>query len=154
MKVLLVEDNQELTQNIINYLLNEGIRCECVRTLFDAQDKLLSYSYDCILLDLMLPDGNGLKLLEVIKANKIEANILILSAKDSLDDRLAGLDQGADDYLPKPFHLSELLARLRALYRRNKMQGFEELTFNEITVHNSSFQAFVNDQNLDLTKRV
>ncbi|MEB2779904.1 response regulator transcription factor [Algoriphagus sp. C2-6-M1] len=153
MKILLVEDNIDLTENISKYLLNEGIRCESSRTLFDAQDKLLSYAYDCVLLDLMLPDGSGLQLLDVIKAHKIETNVLIISAKDSLDDRLSGLDQGADDYLPKPFHLSELLARLKAIYRRTKMQGFDEMNFNEITILNSSFQALVNDKVLDLTKK-
>lgn len=153
MKILLVEDNIDLTQNISNYLLKEGIRCESARTLFDAQDKLLSYAYDCVLLDLMLPDGSGLELLDSIKAHKIDTNVLIISAKDSLDDRLSGLDQGADDYLPKPFHLSELLARLKAIYRRTKMQGFDEMVFNEITIVNSRFQALVNDKILDLTKK-
>ncbi|MEB2778204.1 response regulator transcription factor [Algoriphagus sp. D3-2-R+10] len=153
MKILLVEDNIDLTENISNYLLNEGIRCESARTLFDAQDKLLSYAYDCVLLDLMLPDGSGLDLLDSIKTHKIDTNVLIISAKDSLDDRLSGLDQGADDYLPKPFHLSELLARLKAIYRRTKMQGFDEMVFNEITILNSSFQALVNDKVLELTKK-
>lgn len=153
MKILLVEDNLDLTQNISNYLLKEGIRCESARTLFDAQDKLLSYGYDCILLDLMLPDGSGLQLLDIIKTYKIETTILIISAKDSLDDKLSGLDQGADDYLPKPFHLSELLARLKAIYRRTKMNGFDEVTFNEITISNSQLQVLVNDKILDLTKK-
>lgn len=153
MKILLVEDNIDLTQNISNYLLKEGIRCECARTLFDAQDKLLSYEYDCVLLDLMLPDGSGLQLLETIKAHKIDTNILIISAKDSLDDKLSGLDQGADDYLPKPFHLSELLARIKAIYRRTKMQGFDEMIFNEITIINSQLQATVNNKILDLTRK-
>jgi DNA-binding response OmpR family regulator len=153
MKILLVEDNPDLTQNVSNYLLKEGIRCECARTLFDAQDKLLSFGYDCILLDLMLPDGSGLELLDVIKTNKIDINIIIISAKGSLDDKLNGLDLGADDYLPKPFHLSELLARIKALYRRTKMQGFDELAFNEITILNSQLQVLVNNKILDLTKK-
>lgn len=153
MKILLVEDNPELTQNVANYLSAEGIICESAPTLFDAQDKILSFDYDCILLDLMLPDGNGLELLEFIKTQKIGTNVLIISAKDSLDDKLKGLDQGADDYLPKPFHLSELLARLRAIFRRSKLGGFDEVIFNEITIEINQLQAKVNDQILDLTKK-
>lgn len=153
MKILLVEDNPELTQTIGNFLGEEGIRCEFAGNLFDAEDKILNYGYDCIVLDLMLPDGNGLELLQVIKSNKIESTVLIISAKDSLDDKLSGLDRGADDYLAKPFHLSELLARLKAIYRRSKMHGFDELVFNEITVVNSQFQALVGSHNLELTRK-
>lgn len=153
MKILLVEDNPELTQNVVNYLSAEGMICESVSTLFAAQDKILGFQYDCILLDLMLPDGNGLDLLDIIKAQKIETNVLIISAKDALDDRLKGLDQGADDYLPKPFHLSELLARLKAIFRRSKLGGFDEVVFNEIRIEIHQLQAKVNDQVLDLTKK-
>lgn len=153
MKILLVEDNPELTENIKNYLLNQGIVCESAINLFEAQDKILCYNYDCVLLDLMLPDGNGLVLLELIKSKKIDVSVLIISAKGSLDDKLYGLDLGADDYLSKPFHLAELLARLKAIYRRTKMQGFDELTFNEITVVNSCYQVMVQNKLLDLTKK-
>ncbi len=153
MKILLVEDNPELTQNVVNYLSQEGILCESSTTLFDAQDKILSFVYDCVLLDLMLPDGNGLDLLQFIKSQKIGLNVLIISAKNSLDDKLKGLDQGADDYLPKPFHLSELLARLRAIFRRSKLGGFDEVVFNEITIEINQLLAKVNDQPLDLTKK-
>lgn len=153
MKILLVEDNPELTQNISNYLADQGMLCESASTLFDAQDKILSYGYDCIILDLMLPDGNGLTLLELIKTKKIEISVLIISAKGSLDDKLSGLDLGADDYLAKPFHLAELLARLKAIYRRTKMQGFDEVVYNEITIINSQLQVLVKDQLLDLTKK-
>ncbi|EAZ79830.1 response regulator transcription factor [Algoriphagus machipongonensis] len=153
MKILLVEDNPELTENISNYLADQGMLCESANTLFDAQDKILSYGYDCIILDLMLPDGNGLTLLELIKSRKMEISILIISAKGSLDDKLSGLDLGADDYLAKPFHLAELLARLKAIYRRTKMQGFDEVVYNEITIINSQLQVLVNNQLLDLTKK-
>lgn len=153
MKILLVEDNPELTQNVVNYLSVEGIICETASTLFEAQDKVLSFEYDCILLDLMLPDGNGLDILAIIKAQKIETNILIISAKDALDDRLKGLDQGADDYLPKPFHLSELLARIKAIFRRSKLGGFDEVVFNEIKIEIHQLLVKVNNQVLDLTKK-
>lgn len=153
MKILLVEDNPELAQNVVNYLSAEGIICETASSLFEAQDKVLSYEYDCILLDLMLPDGNGLDILAIIKAQKIETNVLIISAKDALDDRLKGLDQGADDYLPKPFHLSELLARLKAIFRRSKMGGFDQVNFNEIKIETHQLLATVKDQVVDLTKK-
>lgn len=153
MKLLLVEDNPELTQNVVNYLSVEGIICETASTLFEAQDKVLSFEYDCILLDLMLPDGNGLDILAIIKAQKIKTNVLIISAKDALDDRLKGLDQGADDYLPKPFHLSELLARIKAIFRRSKLGGFDEVVFNEIKIEIHQLLVKINNQVLDLTKK-
>ncbi|SDD62563.1 DNA-binding response regulator, OmpR family, contains REC and winged-helix (wHTH) domain [Algoriphagus faecimaris] len=153
MKILIIEDNPDLIQNMVSYLQEENILCETVENLFDAQDKLLGYRYDCIVLDLMLPDGNGLDILEFIKTNKIDSNVLIISAKDSLDDRLKGLDEGADDYLPKPFHLSELLARLRAIYRRTKLGGSDLISFNEITMDTGNLQATIHSKTLDLTKK-
>lgn len=153
MKVLIIEDNEELTLNMVNYLEQENIRCETAKNLFEAQDKLLAFQYDCILLDLMLPDGNGLDILSFIKSNQISANVLIISAKNALDDRLRGLDLGADDYLPKPFHLSELLARLRAIYRRSKLDGSDQIIFNEINLDTKLLEAKVNQSVLDLTKK-
>ncbi|WP_288372214.1 response regulator transcription factor [uncultured Algoriphagus sp.] len=153
MKVLIIEDNEDLTLNMVNYLEQENIRCETAKNLFEAQDKLLAFQYDCILLDLMLPDGNGLDILSFIKFNQISANVLIISAKNALDDRLRGLDLGADDYLPKPFHLSELLARLRAIYRRSKLDGSDQIIFNEINLDTKLLEAKVNQSVLDLTKK-
>jgi len=153
MKVLIIEDNEDLTLNMVNYLEHENIRCETAKNLFEAQDKLLAFQYDCILLDLMLPDGNGLDILSFVKSNQITANVLIVSAKNALDDRLRGLDLGADDYLPKPFHLSELLARLRAIYRRSKLDGSDQIIFNEINLDTKLLEAKVNQSVLDLTKK-
>ena len=153
MKILLIEDNRELTQNIIQYLSHEGIVCEIAANLYDAQDKILSFEYDCVLLDLMLPDGNGLDFLDIIKKLKVRPNVLIISAKNSLNDKIRGLDLGADDYLSKPFHLSELLARLKAIYRRSKFSGSDEVRFNEILIQIPNLQAKVNDKPLDLTKK-
>ena len=104
-------------------------------TCNDAQEKLSSFQYDCVVLDIMLPDGNGLTLLENIKQHKIKCNVLIISAKNSLDDKIHGLDLGADDYLTKPFHLSELNARLKAIYRRNALEGDNTVSFNEIVLN-------------------
>lgn len=153
MKILLVEDNPELTQNICQYLSQQGLICEAVATLYEAEDRILSFDYDCILLDLMLPDGNGLQLLQTIKTAHPQLNILIISAKDALDDRLKGLDLGADDYLPKPFHLAELLARIRAIFRRSKLGGSDTLEFNEIQINHQSLEVTVLGKLLDLTKK-
>lgn len=153
MKILLVEDNPELTQNICQYLSQQGLICEAVATLYEAEDRILSFDYDCVLLDLMLPDGNGLQLLQTIKTAHPQLNVLIISAKDALDDRLKGLDLGADDYLPKPFHLAELLARIRAIFRRSKLGGSDTLEFNEIQINHQSLEVTVLGKLLDLTKK-
>jgi DNA-binding response OmpR family regulator len=153
MKILLIEDNVELAENVVRYLDQEGIICETADTLYLAEDKLLSYTYDCVLLDLMLPDGDGLSILKVIKESASSPNVLIISAKGSLEDKINGLDLGADDYLSKPFHLSELLARLKAIYRRSKLEGADELQLNEITIQYNTSQAIVNGKLLDLTKK-
>jgi DNA-binding response OmpR family regulator len=153
MKILLVEDNPELTQNIYQYLSQQGLVCEAVATVYEAEDRILSFDYDCILLDLMLPDGNGLQLLQTIKTAHPQWNVLIISAKDALADRLKGLDLGADDYLPKPFHLAELLARIRAIFRRSKLGGSDTLEFNEIQINHQSLEVTVFGKLLDLTKK-
>src|SRR5688500_10693933 len=98
MKVLIIEDNKEIASNIQDYLLGEGYICEKCFTCFEAEDKLVTFQYDCILLDIMLPDGNGLDILRFIQSEKIETSVLILSAKNALDDKITGLDLGADDY--------------------------------------------------------
>jgi DNA-binding response OmpR family regulator len=153
MKILLVEDNIELTQNIVEFLGQEGVLCESCVNCFEAQDKLLTFRYDCVVLDIMLPDGNGLEILKFIKSQKLSCNILIISAKNSLEDKINGLEIGADDYLTKPFHLSELHARLKAIYRRNQLDGQHEVIFNEITLDTLTLEAKVGDILLDLTKK-
>jgi DNA-binding response OmpR family regulator len=153
MKVLIVEDNPELARNIQDFLLREGYVCEWSATCDHALEKLNAFRYDCVVLDIMLPDGNGLSLLEFIKAQKIKSNVLIISAKNSLDDKIQGLDLGADDYLTKPFHLSELNARLKAIYRRNALEGDSIVSFNEIVLNTVSMEARIKDTLLDLTKK-
>lgn len=153
MKILLIEDNVELTRNILDYLEQEGIRCESCGDCFEAQDRLLSYTYDCIVLDIMLPDGNGLDVLRFIKKNEITSNILIISAKNSLEDKITGLDLGADDYLTKPFYLAELHARLKAIFRRNHLEGSERIVFNEVELDIKNMEASVCGNVLELTKK-
>jgi DNA-binding response OmpR family regulator len=138
---------------MLNFLKREGNICEIVGNFEDGQDKLASFEYDCIVLDIMLPDGNGLKLLEELKSRNNKSGILIVSAKNALEDKIDGLNLGADDYLTKPFHLPELNARLHAIYRRKSLDGDKLVLFNEIKVNTDSSEATVNDQILDLTKK-
>lgn len=153
MKVLIIEDNRELAANIQEFLLREGYVCELCYNHQDAQKKITSFQYDCIILDIMLPDGNGLNLLQFIKSEKIPSSILIISAKNSLDDKVTGLELGADDYLTKPFHLPELHARLKAIYRRKNLKGDNEIAFNEIMINTDTMEARVNNDLLELTKK-
>jgi DNA-binding response OmpR family regulator len=111
------------------------------------------YRYDCVLLDLTLPDGNGLDLLRALKADSSPAGVLVISARDSLDDRVAGLDLGADDYLVKPFHLSELNARLRAIIRRRRFQGNNHLVFRDLVVWPEQAEVQVHGAALALTRK-
>lgn len=153
MKVLIIEDNQELAESIRQFLEQESYICETAESCTDAKNKLVSFRYDCILLDIMLPDGNGLTLLRFIRSEKIESGILIMSAKNALDDKIEGLETGADDYLTKPFHLPELHARLRAIFRRKKMNGDNTVQVNEISVNIDNNEARVHNTALDLTKK-
>ena len=118
MKLLIIEDDISLREIMHRALTGEGYVVEFAPTYSDACDKIAGYSYDCILLDIMLPDGNGLKLLEQIKALGKSDRVIIISARDSLDDKIEGLDMGADDYLPKPFYMAELSARIKSVMRR------------------------------------
>lgn len=153
MKVLIVEDNLKMAENIRDFLVKESYICEQSFTFMEAKDKLVSHRYDCIILDIMLPDGNGLNLLKYIKSEKIDSNILIISAKNALDDKVNGLELGADDYLTKPFHLPELHARLKAIYRRKSLGGDHIVSFNEISLNTVTLEACVNDHLLELTKK-
>lgn len=153
MKLLIVEDDRSLSRSINDYLKLEGHICEIALNLSDAEQKAGINKYDCIILDIGLPDGSGLDLIKEMKSNKLTGGILILSAKDSLDDKLKGLNMGADDYLTKPFHFAELSARLNSIYRRNNFLGLNEITFNEIRINTEDNQVYVNEKLLILTKK-
>lgn len=153
MKVLIVEDNIELSKNIESYLSKEGSICETAFTYNQAIDKIISYSYDVIILDLMLPDGNGLDVLKTLKNEMSEAGVLIASAKNSLEDKLDGLDLGADDYITKPYHLSELNARVKAIYRRKNFKNQKFIECNEIKINTDAAEVFVSGTQLELTKK-
>ena len=127
MKVLLIEDEPELRRGILHYLLQENYVVETAEDFKKGSQKTGSYDYDCVLVDLSLPGGNGLDIVRELKHQKSKAGIIIISAKDSLDDKVKGLELGADDYLPKPFHLAELNARIKALIRRKISGGIKKL---------------------------
>jgi DNA-binding response OmpR family regulator len=152
-KLLIVEDDRSLSRSIYDYLKLEGHICEVALTLNDAKSKAAVNKYDCIILDIGLPDGNGLDLIQEMKSNRLTGGILILSAKSSLDDKLVGLKIGADDYLTKPFHFAELNARINSIHRRNNFLGMNEIVFNEIKINTDDNQVHVNDKLLVLTKK-
>jgi DNA-binding response OmpR family regulator len=153
MKLLIVEDDRSLCRSINDYLKMEGHICEIAMTFHQAIIKAADNTYDCIILDIGLPDGNGLDIIREMKSNKLAGGILILSAKSSLDDKLTGLKIGADDYLTKPFHFAELSARINSICRRNNFLGMNEIIFNEIRINSNDNQAYVKDKLLNLTKK-
>lgn len=153
MKVLIIEDEDELLIAISNFLTREKYLCELAENFKKAEDKLATYEYDIILLDITLPDGNGLELLDRIKKHQKLAGVIIISAKNSLDDKIHGLDFGADDYITKPFYLSELNARIKAVLRRKHFDGTSTLTFNEISVDTDSKSVSVKGNQIILTKK-
>jgi DNA-binding response OmpR family regulator len=153
MKILVIEDEIELLIAMSNFLVREQYICELAENFQKADEKLSIYEYDIILLDITLPDGNGLELLKTVKKFQIKAGVIIISAKDSLDDKITGLDLGADDYLTKPFQLSELNSRIKAVLRRRQFDGSNMLNFNEITVNTDSKSVLVSGQEIVLTKK-
>lgn len=153
MKILIVEDERELLKSMVTYLKGENYVCETAADYKTARQKIESYSYDCILLDVTLPDGNGLALLKELKQEKKTDGVIVISAKNSIQDRIKGLNLGADDYLTKPFHLSELNARISAVIRRRHFQGHKILVFHEITIDLAAKVVSVNNKSLDLTRK-
>jgi len=153
MKILIVEDEIELLIAISNYLIRENHICELAENFQKADEKLSIYEYDIILLDITLPDGSGLELLKTIKKYQTRSGVIIISAKNSLDDRIKGLDLGADDYLTKPFHLSELNSRIKALLRRRQFDGSNIISFNEISINTDSKCITINGNEITFTKK-
>jgi DNA-binding response OmpR family regulator len=134
MKILLIEDEPELRKSILFFLHQEGYVVETAADFMTASGKAGDYEYDCVLLDITLPKGNGLDIIHQLKRNNSNAGIIIISAKNSTDDKIKGLDLGADDYLPKPFDLAELNSRIKALMRRKNFEGNTSITIHEITI--------------------
>lgn len=152
MKILIIEDEEALGKSIVSYLKSENYLCEVSGCFQDAIERVDSFDYDCILLDISLPDGNGLNILKFLKENNKTEGVIIISAKNSIDDKIEGLQLGADDYLPKPFHLSELSARIAAVIRRRRFNGENILILNEITIDIVAKTIAVHHNILDLTR--
>lgn len=152
MKLLIVEDEMSLLYSIKDYFEQSEFLCEGVLTFREAISRIEDFTYDCIILDINLPDGNGLKLLEYLRQCKKNDSVIIISARNSLDDKIAGLNLGADDYLAKPFHLSELNARVKALIRRKYTQGISQLEMGNITLDLSAHTVNCNNKPVYLTK--
>jgi DNA-binding response OmpR family regulator len=153
MKILVVEDEPDLLFEIKNFLEKENFVCETAGNFNQADEKLEIYHYDIALIDITIPGGNGLQLVENLKKHNTDTGIIIISARNSLDDKLIGLELGADDYLTKPFHLSELNARVKALLRRRKFEGATSITFNEIKLDPDQGTIEINNQGVRLTKK-
>jgi len=153
MKILIVEDEPVLNKSIVDYLSSQQYLCETVSNYRDALDKTECYHYDCIVLDLMLPDGDGLRLLQALKKNGKTDGVIIISAKADVEDKITGLSLGADDYLGKPFHLPELSVRVAAIIRRRTQQGNNLVQFEEITVDAQARAVTINGTELMLTPK-
>lgn len=153
MKILVIEDENSLREVIIRSLEKERYLVEWAANFSDALWKINDYSYDCIILDIMLPDGNGLQLLEELKQMKKKESVIIVSAKDSLDDKIRGLDLGADDYLTKPFHLAELNARIKSVIRRKQQDGEMDLSYANITIYPDRHAVYIDGKELVLNRK-
>lgn len=153
MKILIVEDEAELAADMASFLTGEEYRCEWAEDYKTAIEKIHNYEYDCILLDLMLPGGNGLSILRELKNLDKHEGVIIISAKDSIDDKVTGLKLGADDYLAKPFHQAELLARIKSLIRRKNFDSSHLIEQNELRVDLDSKEVTVQHESVNLTKK-
>jgi DNA-binding response OmpR family regulator len=153
MKILIIEDEKELVKSMTQFLRQESYVCEVAATEKEALEKVIMFSYDCILLDIGLPDGSGLNILRKLKeANKTDG-VIIITAKNSLDDRVQGLNLGADDYLSKPFFLPELSARVSAIIRRKHFDGNNKIMFHEIAIDLLAKSVSVNGKEIELTRK-
>lgn len=153
MKILIIEDEPSLREVMQRALEQERYIVETAATYAEADARIAAYSYDCILLDIMLPDGSGLRLLEHIKHLRRRDNVIIISARDSLDDKVEGLELGADDYLPKPFHTAELLARIRSVLRRGRSGGELTLTVGNVSLDVDKARVTVDGREVALLKK-
>jgi len=153
MKLLLVEDNIRLAKDMLHFLVSEGFVVEHAATLDEGLEKINVYEYDMVIVDIGLPDGSGLELLKQLKSNDNDTGILIVTARNAVEDKVHGLDLGADDYITKPFHKSELNARIRSILRRKKFNGSNVLIKNEIKIDILAAQVYIKDNPIILTKK-
>jgi DNA-binding response OmpR family regulator len=153
MKVLIIEDELALQQSIQKYMEHQGYVCEAVGDFKNGIEKVRAYNYDCVVVDIGLPFGSGLNIVKELKEIESKAGIIIISAKNSLEDKLTGLELGSDDYLTKPFHLSELNARINAIIRRRNFGGSKNITFNEIKLYPDAQRVTVDQKAIELTEK-
>ena len=153
MKILIIEDEKALQESIVKYLEHQGFVCEAVTDFLSGKAKVAEFVYDCIVVDIGLPYGSGLEIVKELKYMESKAGIIIISAKNALEDKLNGLDLGADDYLAKPFYLSELTARINAILRRRKFEGSKVIQFNEIKLEAEGQWITVSGKRIDLTDK-
>lgn len=153
MKILVIEDEPDMLENMVTSLQKEKYLVETATNFDEALDKVSIYEYDCILLDISLPGGNGLDILQELKKLQKSDGVIIVSAKNSIDDKVAGLNLGADDYLPKPFHMAELHARVKSVLRRKKFEGSHEVILNNVTIDPESHTVKVNGKDLPLNRK-
>jgi len=153
MKILIIEDELRLLQTLTESLAKEKYIIETASDFNTAMDKIGVYDYDCILLDIMLPSGSGLDILKELKRQEKSQNVIIISAKDSIDDKVAGLELGADDYLTKPFHTAELNARIKAVLRRKNLDGKNSIEIGNVELDLLSRELKVNNENVALNRK-
>lgn len=153
MKLLIVEDEPVLSEDLYTYFRQQGLDCEIATCFSHAENKILNSYFDMVLLDISLPGGSGLRLLEILKQSSHETGVVIVSAKDSLDDKLYGLNLGADDYLTKPFYFEELNARIHALWRRKYMNGSMVIEFDSLKIYPNAKAVYCDSDELPLTKK-
>lgn len=153
MKILIIEDELRLLQTLTESLAKEKYIIETASDFNTAMDKIGVYDYDCILLDIMLPGGSGLDILKELKRQEKSHNVIIISAKDSIDDKVAGLELGADDYLTKPFHTAELNARIKAVLRRKNLDGKNSIEIGNVELDLLSRELKVNNENVALNRK-
>lgn len=153
MNLLIIEDEIDLQESISEFLISESFSVESATSYVVAEEKVSLYDYDCVVVDINLPGGSGLDIIRKLKSKNKDAGVIIISAKNSLDDKLTGLDIGADDYLTKPFHLSELNARIKSIIRRRGLKGSNEKVFNELTLKFDNRQLLVNENEIILTRK-
>ena len=150
---MIIEDESSLSELIEREVISEGYVAECARDFISAETKIVGYNYDCILLDISLPGGSGLELLAKLRAMGRRENVIIISARDSVDDRVAGLELGADDYLPKPFHMAELMARIRSVLRRGRTGGSLTLDVGNVSLDPASRRVTIGGKGVELLKK-
>lgn len=153
MKILLVEDEKDLRETVKAFLVKEKFVVECAEDYPTAVRKISEYDYDCILLDIMLPGGSGLSVLAKLKKQRKQDSVIIISAKNSIEDKVEGLELGADDYLAKPFHLAELNARIKSLLRRKKAGGDTSIILGNVTLYPDTRKVMIDEKEMELNRK-